>query len=247
MIDFAELITHHLADSPIARLGPLALTKHLLMMWIAGAIALVFTAVAARTRGKLRTTADFVVSFVKDDIVQPYLHGSTLAYLPYFLTLFIMIFLMNLLGLVPFGATATGNMSVTAGLSVLTFLLIQAAGIHAHGFFHHFGNLVPHGVPMVLAPLIFLLEVMGFVTKSLALCVRLFANMTAGHIVLLLFLGLILLFGQQKPAVGLAVAPIAVLLSLGLMMLELIVALIQAYVFTLLTAIFVGGSLHPEH
>jgi F-type H+-transporting ATPase subunit a len=247
MIDFAQLISHHLADSPLTQWGPLPVTKHLLMMWIAGAIALVFTTVAARTRGRLRTTAEFVVSFVKDDIVEPYLHGATPGYLPYFLTLFVMIFLMNLLGLIPFGATATGNISVTAALAILTFFLIHAAGIREHGFFHHFGNLVPHGVPIVLAPLIFLLELMGFFTKALALCVRLFANMTAGHIVLLLFLGLILLFGQQKPHVGLAVAPIAVLLSLGLMMLELIVALIQAYVFTLLTAIFVGGSLHPEH
>jgi F-type H+-transporting ATPase subunit a len=247
MIDFAELITHHLMDAPLAQWGPVPVTKHLVMMWIAGGIALVFTAAAARTRGKLRTTADFMVEFVRNDVVEPYLHGDTRRYLPYFLTLFLMIFLMNLLGLVPFGATATGNMSVTAALSILTFFLIHVSGIHQHGFFHHFGNLVPHGVPLVLAPLIFLLEFMGFLTKSLALCIRLFANMTAGHIVLLLFLGMILLFGQQSPKVGFAVAPVAVLLALGLYMLELIVALIQAYVFTLLTAIFVGGSLHPEH
>lgn len=247
MIDFAEIIVHHLADHPIAQLGPVPLTKHLLMMWIAGAIALVFTALAARSRGRLRTTADFLVSFVKDDIVEPYLHDDTHRYLPYFLTLFLMIFLMNLLGLVPFGATATGNMSVTAGLSILTFLFIHFSGVRQHGLVHHFKNFIPHGVPLLIAPAIFLLEMMGLVIKALALCMRLFANMTAGHIVLLLFLGMILLFGSQNATVGLVVGPVSVLLSVGLMMLELIVSLIQAYVFTLLTAIFVGGSLHPEH
>jgi F-type H+-transporting ATPase subunit a len=247
MIDFSELIVHHLADSPVATLGPVSVTKHLLMMWIAGAIALVFTATAARSRGKLRTAADFLVDFVKKDIVQPNLHDHTRAYLPYFLTLFLMIFLMNLLGLVPYGSSATGNFSVTAGLSLLTFITIHLSGIRAHGFVHHFGNLVPPGVPVVLAPFMFILEFVGFLTKCLALCVRLFANMTAGHIVLLLFLGMILLFGQQNTTAGFAVAPVSVLLALGIYMLELIVALIQAYVFTLLTAIFVGGSLNPEH
>jgi F-type H+-transporting ATPase subunit a len=154
---------------------------------------------------------------------------------------------MNLLGLVPFGATATGNISVTAAMSLTTLVLIHFFGIRQYGFMHHWGNHIPHGVPKVLSPFVFLLEMMGYLTRSIALCIRLFANMTAGHLVILLFLGLILLFGQSKVSAGLAVAPISVGLALGLYMLEVIVALIQAYVFTMLTAIFIGGALHPEH
>jgi len=154
---------------------------------------------------------------------------------------------MNLLGLVPFGATATGNISVTAALSLMTLFLIHFFGIREYGFFHHWKNHIPHGVPVLMVPLVFLIEMMGYVTRSIALCIRLFANMTAGHLVILLFLGMILIFGQTKISQGLIVAPISVSLALGLYMLEIIVAFIQAYVFTILTAIFIGSALHPEH
>ncbi|MBI4387311.1 MAG: F0F1 ATP synthase subunit A [Elusimicrobia bacterium] len=248
MLDFSEIIVHHLADRPLARLGAnLHWTKHMTMSGLAFLLSAVVVVQGARSNGKLHTALEAFVTLIREEIVRPALGHDTDTFLPYFLTLFTFIFSMNLLGLVPFGASATGNISVTAALSLLTLLLINGAGIWRHGFFRHFKNLIPHGVPFWVVPLIFAIELMGYFTKCLALCIRLFANMTAGHLVILLFLGLILLFGQANPWTGLFIAPISVGLALGLYALELLVALIQAYVFTMLTAIFVGGALHPEH
>lgn len=245
-MDFSSLIIHHLADAPLARWGVFTYTKHMLMMTIAGLLtaAVVF---GARAGWRPRAALEALVEFLRVEIVDPALGREGRAFLPYFVTLFLFIIFMNLLGLVPWGASATGNISVTAALSLTTFFLIHFTGIRRHGFFHHFGNMVPHGVPWPLRPFIFLLELSGYFTKSLALCVRLFANMTAGHIVVLVFLGLILLFGQGSRPVGLTVAPVLVLLTVAIYLLELIVAFVQAYVFTMLTAIFVGGAVHPDH
>jgi F-type H+-transporting ATPase subunit a len=245
-MDFSNLIIHHLADAPLARWGAFAYTKHMLMMTIAGLLtaAVVF---GARAGGRPRAALEALVEFLRVEIVDPALGHDGRAFLPYFVTLFLFIIFMNLLGLVPWGASATGNISVTAALSLTTFFLIHFTGIRRHGFLHHFGNMVPPGVPWPLRPFIFLLELSGYFTKSLALCVRLFANMTAGHIVVLVFLGLILLFGQGSRPVGLTVAPVLVLLTVAIYLLELIVAFVQAYVFTMLTAIFVGGAVHPDH
>lgn len=251
MIDFSELIVHHLADHPVAQLGPLVITKHMELISLSAGLAAVIVIGAARGRGmffrRLRTALEAYITFLFVDVIRPALGSDAVRFLPYFLTLFLFLFLMNVLGLIPGSASATGNISVTASLSLLTFGLIHLSGIRRHGLIRHFKNLVPHGVPLVLTPFLFVLEFVGYVTKTLALCIRLFANMTAGHLVILLFLGLILLFGQTNHAVGLSVGPVLVLLTLGLYLLELIVAVVQAYVFTMLTAIFVGGALHPEH
>ncbi len=245
-LDFSELISGHLADHPLAA-APV-MTKHMLMMSFAAALSGLTVFWAAYVPGRVRTAVSGFILFIRRDISDPALgEEDGAAYLPYFLTLFVFIFFMNLLGLVPAGASATGNISVTATLSMTTFLLIHVSGMWRHGPIKHFKNLIPHGVPWWVVPLIFAIELMGYVTKCLALCIRLFANMTAGHLVILLFLGLILLFGQSNPVSGLVVAPISVGLALGLYALELLVALIQAYVFTMLTAIFVGGALHPAH
>ncbi|MBI3551079.1 MAG: F0F1 ATP synthase subunit A [Elusimicrobia bacterium] len=246
-IDFSELIGHHLADHRIWEFGPLGFTKQMLMMSIAGVAATAIVVLAGRRPGKLRAVLDFYVLFIREDIVAPALGHDADLYLPYFLTLFFFIFMMNVMGLIPAGMTPTGNLSVTAALSLTTFLLVQGSGIWRHGFLGHYKNLIPHGVPLWVAPLIFAIEFMGYFTKCIALCIRLFANMTAGHLVVLLFLGLILLFGQSNPWAGLSVGLVSVGLTVGLYALELIVALVQAYVFTVLTAIFVGGALHPEH
>jgi F-type H+-transporting ATPase subunit a len=223
----------------------------MLMTLLASAVAAGLLLLAAHGRGAgargLRSVVEALVEFIWRDIVNPALGERGRGFMPYFLTLFVFILLLNLLGLVPWGASATGNISVTAALSLLTLLLIHLSGIREHGLVHHVKNLVPQGVPMVIAPLVFGLELVGYVTKTLALCVRLFANMTAGHLVILLFLGLILLAGQASPITGLVMSPVLVALTLGLYLLELIVAFVQAYVFTMLTAIFVGGAVHPEH
>ncbi|MBI5625401.1 MAG: F0F1 ATP synthase subunit A [Elusimicrobia bacterium] len=247
-LDFSEILAHHLTDHQLFSLGGgFGVSKHGLMILIAAGLAAMVVLLAARTKGRLRTAVEAFVLFIRKDIAEPALGEDTDYCLPYLLTLFVFILMMNLLGLIPSGATPTGNISVTATLSLLTFVLIHAAGVFRHGLLKHLKNFVPHGVPWVVWPLVWCIEAMGFLTKSIALCIRLFANMTAGHMVILLFLGLILLAGQTHVAAGAVVAPIAVGLAVGLYALELIVALIQAYVFTMLTAIFVGGALHPEH
>jgi len=153
---------------------------------------------------------------------------------------------MNLLGLIPFMGTATANVSVTVALALFTFFITQFAAIKSMGWKGYLGHLTG-GVPKSLAPLWIIMipvEFLGLFTKPFALTVRLFANMVAGHFVILALLGLIF-------AISVWVAPVSVALALGIFMLELFVAFVQAYIFTMLSALFIGAGLqhhgHDEH
>jgi len=123
----------------------------------------------------------------------------------------------------------------------MTFMMINIAGIREHGVIHYLGSYVPHGLPFWLVPLMFVIEILGLFTKAFALCIRLFANMIAGHIVILAFMALIFIFQSVL------IAPVSIAAAVGLSLLELFVAFLQAYVFTLLTAVFVGGAVNPQH
>jgi F-type H+-transporting ATPase subunit a len=256
-MDFVEILEHHLLDHKIVKLftvgnTPVYLTTHILMMLIASA-ALLGLLLAARfqtpsgeegaisaPRGWGNVFEIFIV-YIRDEIVRPNLGHAGDKYLPYFLTLFFFILFCNLLGMVPFGATATGNIAVTAGMALTTFLMINISGINELGFGHYLHTFIPPGLPFWLVPLMFVIEVLGLFTKSFALCIRLFANMIAGHIVILAFMGLIFIFHS------IFIAPISIAAAVGLSLLELFVAFLQAYVFTLLTAVFVGGAVNPQH
>ncbi len=249
-MDFNKVLEHHLLDHivwPGFSIAGIAfpITKHVIMMWIAaGGLILVLSFLARSwsfvpSRVSHNLLEAFIV-FVRDEVVVSNMGEEGKAYLPYFLTLFFFILSINLLGLFPEAATASGNISVTAGLAICTFLLINFAGIRKFGLFHHFKNFIPHGLPWWLVPLMLPLELVGLVTKSFALCIRLFANMIAGHVVILAFLSLIFLYGTVF------VAPPSVAAAVGINLLEVFVAFLQAYIFTLLTAIFVGASLHPH-
>jgi len=254
-MDLKHILEHHLLDEvwnsfQLAGID-FPLSKHVLMMLIAAVglcIALPLIVRARRGMGLLaRHAVESIVLFIRDDVIRPNLGEEGRPYLPYFCTLFFFILACNLLGLVPYGATATGNIAVTAALALTTFALIHVAGIREHGFAHYVKGIVPHGVPLALYPLMFVIEMIGFLTKAFALCIRLFANMIAGHIVILALLGLIFIFGSLSPALGLGVtAPVAMVLVLFVSILELFVAFLQAYIFTFLTAIFVGGAVHPH-
>src|SRR5207245_7028300 len=148
----------------------------------------------------------------------------------------------NLLGLLPYGATPTGNISVTASLAGVAFLMIQGAGIREHGLVGFFKNLVPHGVPKWLLPVMLPVEFLGMLTKPFALCVRLLANMTGGHVAILSLIGLV--FILKGVWVG---AVLSVPFSLFIECIEILVAFLQAYIFTMLTALFIGMSAHPQH
>ena len=255
-MDFKALLEHHVMDHVWARLsvGPMSLpiSRHLLMMWIAGVLLTAVAALAARGKNDvavlLRGAFEAITVYIKDEVVLANMGEEGWIYLPYFLTLFFFLLFCGLLGLVPFGATATGNISVTATLALTTFFLIHAAGITHHGLGHYVSSLIPHGLPIWLVPLMFVVEMIGFVTKCFALCIRLFMNMIAGHIVVLAFLTLIFLFGALNPWVGLVLtAPFSVLSALFVYLLEIFVVFLQAYIFTFLTALFVGAAIHPQH
>jgi len=249
-MDFVEILQHHLLDHRIAHLFTIGhtsfdLTTHVLMMWIAGFILLAVLMLARAQSGEVShgwaNLFEVFIVYVRDEIVRPNLGAAADRYLPYFLTLFFFILACNLLGMVPFGATATGNIAVTAAMAITTFLMINFAGIKELGFGHYIQTFIPHGLPFWLVPLMFVIEVLGLFTKSFALCIRLFANMIAGHIVILAFLCLIFIFKTVL------VAPISIAAAVGLGLLEIFVAFLQAYVFTLLTAVFVGGAVNPQH
>lgn len=248
-MNFLHLLEHHLLDHRLAEgvtIGSLHLpiTMHVVMMWIGAGILILVLPLMARNwprvpSGPHNLLESFVV-FIRDEIVLPNTGEAGRPYLPYFLSLFFFILVVNLLGMIPGSATATGNISVTAALALTTFFVINLAGIRKYGFAHHIHNFIPHGLPGWLAPLMLPLELIGLLTKSFALCIRLFANMIAGHVVILAFLSLIFLFGSVF------IAPASVAAAAGLGLLEVFVAFLQAYIFTLLSSIFVGASLNPH-
>src|SRR5690606_6619700 len=147
-------------------------------------------------------------------------------------TLFFFILMCNLLGMVPGGYTATSNVNVTAALAGMTLVMMVVSGVVAQGPIGYIKHLVPAGTPAALAPLLIVIETLGLFVKPVALMIRLCANMTAGHIVILVMLGFIFVFKS------LLVAPLAIPLAVAITVLEIIVAFIQAYVFTLLTSLF---------
>ncbi len=253
-----EILSHHLVDShefdffgltvhlPTVQIGELRfLTKH--QVWWVIASLLVFFVVRTAARQKsavptgLRNALEILVVFIRDEVLKPNLHGKTDAFLPYFLTLFSCILFANLLGLLPWGTSATGNVNVTAGLAICTLLLMIAMGIKENGVGGFLHSFAPPGVPGWLMPLIIIIEIVSFMIRPFALTIRLFANMLAGHAVIAVLLGLIGLI------VAIWVAPIPIAVSVGVMLLEIVVALIQAYIFTMLTAVFVGLTMHPVH
>ncbi len=253
-MDFKEVLEHHILDHRIAKLFTLfgidfAFTKHLMFLWIGSGILLVlFLALRLFKLRKLHLFLEAIVIYIRDEVVIKALGESGRKYLHYFLTLFFFILVLNLIGMFPGSATATGNIAVTAALSLCTFGLIHFAGIREQGFGHYVKSIVPSGLPTWLLPLMFPIEILGFLTKTFALSIRLFMNMIAGHIVILAFLGLIFIFGALNPWIGLGTAGLSVAMSLFIYFLELIIVVpLQAFIFTFLTALFVGAAVHPEH
>ena len=187
--------------------------------------------------------------WIRDEMVYPVMGKEDGAkFLPFFLFMFFFIVFMNLMGLVPESATATASIFVTAALALITFGSMIGCGMAAQGPVAFFKNLVPH-VPAWLWPLLFVIEIIGLLVKPFALMIRLFANLTGGHLVVLSFLALIFFFaGVEKSAAGgYGIMPVAVAFGAFIMIIEGFVALVQAFIFTQLSIIFIGASIHPEH
>lgn len=140
----------------------------------------------------------------------------------------------------------TANPWVTAGMAICTFGLIQYAGVKEQGLVSYVVHIVPGGVPLILWPLLFVIEVFGMFAKCISLCIRLFANMLAGHVVSLAFLCMIFIFSEMSQAVGAGMILPSVGLALFIYTMDVLVSFLQAYIFTFLTALFVGGAVHPH-
>ena len=245
--------------------------KHVLMLWIASGITILISLWATKKYRKninaspsgLSQIYELLVEFIKQDIVLPNVGAKHVnRWTPLAATFFIFILMCNLIGLIPFfekvggggGATATGNFGVTLGLATITFFAIIVAGTLKHGFIGHWKNMIPHGVPGPVLIILIPIEIIGMFVKPMALTLRLGANMTAGHIGMLAIFGLPYLIGSPaniatgalpQPSWGFAM--IAVCLNVGVFFLEIIVSLVQAYVFTLLSLVFIGMAIHAEH
>lgn len=244
-----DFIMHHVQDHVIYKINllgfDLSITKHVIMIWIAAAILAILLPLIIRSRALAPkgpvNFIEWIIVFLKDAVIDPYLGEDGYKYGPYLLTAFFFVLTLNLLGLVPMGATATGNISVTAGMALLTLFLVQISSIRKHGFGGYIKSFVPPGLPGFVVPVIFIVEIMGMITKHFALAMRLFANMLAGHLVIFTLLGLIFLFKN------ILVSPFPILGILFVSLLEILIALIQAYIFTILSAVFIGAAIHPQH
>jgi F-type H+-transporting ATPase subunit a len=247
--NIGEVILHHVLDTKLLHINvfgiDLSITKHVLMMWIAAALVVFVFRYAFRQHhmvpSGIANLLEAIIVFLRDEVVLPNMGEAGKRYLPYLLTVFFFILFCNVLGLIPFAATATGNVSVTAALALMSLVMIQVGGIREHGLKHHLQNFIPHGIPSWLLPIMIPVEIIGQFTKPFALCIRLFANMTAGHIVILSFLSMIFILKS------IFVSPISVFFALFISLLELFVAFLQAYIFTMLTSLFIGMSIHPQH
>jgi F-type H+-transporting ATPase subunit a len=252
----AEVLMHHVVDVRYGHLyvGGLDLgpTKHMMFFGLAALIVIVAVRLAMRSYQKgiprgLGAAVETLVVFVRDEIAEKNIGHDGRKFTPLLLSFFFFILVAALLGLMPFSATSTGNISVTMGLAAVAFLAMQWAGISKYGVVHHFAGMVPPGLPRWLLPIMIPVELLGMFSRPFALMVRLFANMLAGHMVISTLLLLIPLMAGVSTAFGVAMIPVSLMLALFIMILEVLVAFIQAYIFTLLTSIFIGMSAHPSH
>ena len=279
--DIGEMVLHHTADAWTIELYPmgtihlprwadvhlgtltlnLSPTKHVVYLALAAVLVFLTMYLAGRSLRRQRAgekspkgfaaAMEGMVLFVRDDIAIANIGENGAKFAPLIMSLFFFILYSNLLGLLPWGASPTGNLAVTASLAILVFLTVEIGGMIQLGTKGYLGTIFPHvpGMhgPGAVAFSLFMapVEILGKLVKPFALAVRLFGNMTAGHFVILSLFGIIFLFGDIQGwnwAIGIMTA----LLTVGVMMLELIVAFLQAYVFALLSAVFIGLMQH-EH
>lgn len=250
---------------PPIHIGPLTLdfsiTKHVLFMMISAVLVMVLLITAARAarrehargaeRGP-RGTANVVEAFIlflRDEVALKNIGHGGEKYVPYVITLFFFILFCNLLGLLPWGASPTGNVSVTAALALLTFIVIEVTGMLSLGPAGYAKTIfyIPPGVPTLMKPIMLIImtpvELLGKLAKPFALTIRLYANMTAGHAVVLAFTGMLVLAGIAGTV---WVAPAPVLMAIGILLLEIFVAFLQAYIFAMLTSVFIGLIRHAH-
>ena len=230
----------------------LSLTRNVVQMMIALIILVVLLLNIAKKYSKgigtrkaptgLQNAVEPVITFVRDEVAKPNLGHDYLKYLPYLLTVFFFILINNIFGLIPGSANVTGNIAFTAVLGVISFLVITVNGNK-----HYWGHIINPPVPIGVKFILILVEVLGVFTKPFALIIRLFANMLAGHIIIICLISLIFIFGGLNKAVGWGFSPISIAFSVFIYLIEILVAFIQAFIFTNLTAVFIGQAIENNH
>jgi F-type H+-transporting ATPase subunit a len=230
-------------------------SKHVVMLLLAALIACIVLISAARAQARhteevghpkgFAAGIEAMVLYLRNEVILPNVGHHGEGYVPFALTLFFFILTANLLGLIPYGSTATGNIAVTLTLALVSFVMTEIAGIRANGLGYlstifYWNKDLPIWMRIPMFVLMTPVEIIGKFTKPFALTIRLFANMTAGHIVVLAIVGLIFAFASIA-----SVAPL--LMAVAIMMLELFVALLQAFIFTLLSSVFIGQIREAHH
>lgn len=238
---------HHVYDfSPTKGVVQILLVGIFLIL-IFRAVAKGYQKNAGKAPSGIQSFFEPIIVFVRDDVAKEYLGDKALKFTPYLLSLFFFIWFSNLFGLTPLNSNIMGNISVTAALAVLTFFIVQFNGTKDY-WRHVFA--MP-GVPIAVVPLMTLIEIISLFVKPFALAIRLFANISAGHFMILSLVSLIFVMGDSGKSVGgaLGIMPITVLFTIAIFTLEMVVAIIQAYIFTLLTAVFISMALesHDDH
>ena len=235
-----------------AKLYDFSLTKNATQMLLAlGLLLFLMLTIAKKYKNGLgvntapkgwQNALEPVITFVRDDIAKPNLGTKYKSYLPFLLTIFFFILINNIFGLIPGAANVTGNIAFTFILGIISFIIILIS-TNKHYWKHIFWPPVPHGVKPILIPV----EILGIFTKPFALIIRLFANMLAGHIIILSFICLIFIMAGMKQALGWGTSPLFTALAVFIYLLEVLVAFIQAYIFTTLTAVFIGQAREGGH
>jgi F-type H+-transporting ATPase subunit a len=236
---------------PVAKIGhtEIAFTNSAAFMLAAVVGITAFLVIGTSRRSlvpsRLQSAAELSYEFVAST-VRSTAGSEGMKFFPFVFTLFMFILTVNMIGLVPYTFTVTSHIIVTAALAITVFLTVLLYGLYRHGL-HFFNLFVPKGVPIYILPLIIFIEILSFVSRPISHSVRLFANMLAGHITLQVFAGFIILMGGAMGAVGWAGSVLPFGMIVILMALETLVAFLQAYVFAILTCIYLNDAIHPGH
>jgi F-type H+-transporting ATPase subunit a len=234
----------------------ISITNAVVMMWIACILVFLTLTLAGRIGSLipkgLQNLMESLVNFAKQSLILEILGEEGMSWFPFVATLFFFILFCNLLGLVPIpkiGFTATSNINVTASLAAVVFICTQGAGIARHGLLGYCKTFIPKGMPRgimgkVLIGFMIIVEIISQLARPFSLAVRLFANMTAGHMVILVFISMIFMF---QGIVAYFVTPVSVVMAVVMMAFEIFVSLLQAFIFAILASIYISLSVHPEH
>jgi F-type H+-transporting ATPase subunit a len=232
----------------------ISITNAVISMWVACVLVFLTLTLAGRIgrlipRG-LQNLMESLVNFVKQSLIHEILGEEGMSWFPFIATLFFFILFCNLLGLIPKMFTATSNINVTASLAAVVFICTQGAGIAKHGLMGYGKTFIPKGMPRgimgkILIGFMIIVEMISQLARPFSLAVRLFANMTAGHMVILVFISMIFMF--QGVIAKIFVTPMSVVMAVVMMAFEIFVSLLQAFIFAILASIYISLAVHPEH